>query len=269
MSDLEMTTATTPLLEVKGLRKTFGSVVAIDDVSMALHEGRTAAIVGDNGAGKSTLLKIITGVHQPDAGQILMEGQPVRFPTPVAAKDHGIEALFQDLALVNDLTIWQNVFLGRELVRGEPIGFQRKRAMAGKAAEMLAALDVHLPSAGTRVRRLSGGQRQAVAIGRAVGWNARLTVMDEPTAALGVRERLEVESLIERLRAEGRTFLIISHNFEQVMRLSDEVWVMRHGNVVGHRHTADTTADELVALITGARTSDARFHVTDRRSESR
>jgi D-xylose transport system ATP-binding protein len=242
--------------------------VAIDDVSLKLWEGKTAAIVGDNGAGKSTLIKVITGVHQPDAGELLMEGQPVRFPTPVAAKDHGIEALFQDLALVNDLTIWQNVFLGRELVRGEPIGFQRKRAMAEQATDMLAALDVYLPPASTRVRRLSGGQRQAVAIGRAVGWNARLTIMDEPTAALGVRERLEVEKLIEQLRGEGRTFLIISHNFEQVMRLSDEVWVMRQGNVVGHRRTEETTADELVALITGAKSSDARFHVTDPRSGS-
>jgi ABC-type sugar transport system ATPase subunit len=266
MSETEMTAQATPLLEVRGVRKTFGSVVAIDDVSLSLYEGKTAAIVGDNGAGKSTLLKIITGVHQPDAGQILLEGRPVRFPTPVSAKEQGIEALFQDLALVNDLTIWQNVFLGRELVRGEPIGFQRKRAMVQKATEMLAALDVHLPPTTTRVRRLSGGQRQAVAIGRAVGWNARLTVMDEPTAALGVRERLEVESLIEQLRGEGRTFLTISHNFEQVMRLSDEVWVMRQGNVVGHRRTEETTADELVALITGAKSSDARFHVSDPRA---
>ncbi len=263
MSDTRVTAADTPLLEVRGIRKTFGSVVALDDVSMRLDEGKTAAIVGDNGAGKSTLLKVITGVHNPDAGEILIEGEPVRFNSPVAAKDHGIEALFQDLALVNDLTIWQNVFLGRELVRGEPIGFQRKRAMTEKATEMLAALDVDLPPASTRVRRLSGGQRQAVAIGRAVGWNARLTVMDEPTAALGVRERLEVESLIQRLREEGRTFLIISHNFEQVMRLSDEVWVMRHGNIVGHRHTEETTADELVALITGAKSSDSRLHVSD------
>ena len=269
MSDPDMTTGTTPMLEVRNVRKTFGSVVAIDDVSMNLWEGKTAAIVGDNGAGKSTLIKILTGVHQPDGGQILLEGRPVRFPSPTSAKDHGIEALFQDLALVNDLTIWQNVFLGRELVRGEPIGFQRKRAMTEKATEMLSALDVYLPPASTRVRRLSGGQRQAVAIGRAVGWNARLTIMDEPTAALGVRERMEVESLIEQLRGEGRTFLIISHNFEQVMRLSDEIWVMRQGSVVGHRKTEETTADELVALITGAKSSDARFHVSDPRAGSR
>ena len=264
-----MTSNEAPLLEVRNMRKTFGSVVAIDDVSLQLWEGKTAAIVGDNGAGKSTLLKVITGVHQPDGGQILMDGEPVHFPSPISAKDQGIEALFQDLALINDLTIWQNVFLGRELVRYKPLAIQRKGEMARKATEMLAALDVYLPPAGTRVRRLSGGQRQAVAIGRAVGWNARLTVLDEPTAALGVRERLEVESLIEQLRAQGRTFLIISHNFEQVMRLSDEIWVMRQGNVVGHRRTEDTTADELVALITGAQSSDARFHVSDPRKSSR
>lgn len=249
------TLAVTPLLEVRSVHKMFGSVEAIGDVSLHVNPGEVAAIVGDNGAGKSTLLKIISGVYQPDHGEILVDGNPVRFSSPTAAKQAGIETLFQDLALVDDLTVWQNVFLGRELVV-TPFGFQRRRAMEEQGRAMLGDLQIQLPSVTSTVRRLSGGQRQGVAIGRAVGWNARLTLLDEPTAALGVRERIEVEGLIERLHADGRAFLIISHSFDQVMRLSDEVWVMRHGRLVGHRRTIDTTGDELVALITGTKPSE-------------
>jgi D-xylose transport system ATP-binding protein len=134
--------------------------------------------------------------------------------------------------------------------------FVSKRAMAARARDMLSGLQINIPSVNARVRRLSGGQRQAVAISRAVGWNAKLTIMDEPTAALGVRERTEVENLVERLRDQGRTFLLVSHNFDQVMRLSNEIWIMRNGRVVGHRMTAETSGDELVALITGAKPAE-------------
>lgn len=253
--------AVTPLLEVRGIRKTFGSVVALDDVSLHVNPGEVAAIVGDNGAGKSTLLKIMSGVFPPDHGEVHVDGKQVRFHSPAAAKHAGIEALFQDLALVDDLTVWQNIFLGRELAV-TPLGFQRRGAMEERGRAMLSDLQIQLPSVTSTVRRLSGGQRQGVAIGRAVGWNARLTLLDEPTAALGVRERLEVEGLIGRLHADGRAFLIISHSFDQVMRLSDEVWVLRHGRVVGRRRTKDTTGDELVALITGAKASEERARVT-------
>lgn len=249
------TTAIAPLLEVRGIRKTFGSVEALGDVSLHVNPGELAAIVGDNGAGKSTLLKIMSGVYQPDHGEIFVDGNQVRFTSPAAARHAGIETLFQDLALVDDLTVWQNIFLGRELAV-TPLGFQRRGAMKQRGRAMLSDLQIQLPSVTSTVRRLSGGQRQGVAIGRAVGWNARLTLLDEPTAALGVRERIEVESLIERLHADGRAFLMISHSFDQVMRLSDEVWVMRHGRVVGHRRTTETTGDELVALITGTKLSD-------------
>jgi simple sugar transport system ATP-binding protein len=243
-----------PLLAVRDVRKSFGSVVAIDNATVSVSSGEVAAIIGDNGAGKSTLVKVITGVHAPDEGTVEIDGRPVHLTSPALARRMGIEAVFQDLALVDDLTVWQNLFLGRESVHG-PLGFLRKRDMIDRSAALLDELQIRVPSVKSRVRRLSGGQRQGVALGRAVFWDARLTVMDEPTAALGVRERTEVEDLIGRLKAQGRTFLLISHNFDQVMRLSDEVWVMRSGRVVGHRRTAQTSGDELVALITGARSS--------------
>ena len=244
------------MLEVRNVRKHFGPVVALDGVSISVEAGKVAAIVGDNGAGKSTLVKILTGVHQPTSGEIAFDGQPVVMHDPDEARRVGVETLFQDLALVDDLTIWQNLFLGRELTWGGPLRLTRKRAMAEQAREMLSGLQINIPSIEARVRRLSGGQRQAVAISRAVGWNAKLTIMDEPTAALGVKERTEVENLIERLRDQGRTFLLISHNFDQVMRLSNEIWIMRNGRVVGHRRTAETSGDELVALITGAKPAE-------------
>ena len=243
------------MLEVRNVRKHFGPVVALDDVSISVEAGKVAAIVGDNGAGKSTLVKILTGVHQPTSGELVFDGQPVVMHDPDEARRIGVETLFQDLALVDDLTIWQNLFLGRELTWGGPLRLTRKRAMAEQARQMLSGLQ-NIPSIEARVRRLSGGQRQAVAISRAVGWNAKLTIMDEPTAALGVRERTEVENLIERLRDQGRTFLLISHNFDQVMRLSNEIWIMRNGRVVGHRRTDETSGDELVAFITGAKPAE-------------
>ena len=244
------------MLEVRNVRKHFGPVVALDGVSISVEAGKVAAIVGDNGAGKSTLVKILTGVHQPTSGELIFDGQPVVMHDPDEARRIGVETLFQDLALVDDLTIWQNLFLGRELTWGGPLRLTRKRAMAEQARQMLSGLQINIPSIEARVRRLSGGQRQAVAISRAVGWNAKLTIMDEPTAALGVRERTEVENLVERLRDQGRTFLLISHNFDQVMRLSNEIWIMRNGRVVGRRMTAETSGDELVALITGAKPAE-------------
>jgi ABC-type sugar transport system ATPase subunit len=254
-ADLAAVPGPPKMLEVRNIAKHFGSVVALDGVTISVEEGQVAAIVGDNGAGKSTLVKILTGVHQPTSGEIVFDGKPATLRSPDDARRIGIETLFQDLALVDDLTIWQNLFLGRELTWGGPLRLTRKRAMAAKAKAMLSGLQINIPSINARVRQLSGGQRQAVAISRAVGWSAKLTIMDEPTAALGVRERLEVENLLDRLRGQGRTFLLISHNFDQVMRLSNEIWIMRNGHVVGHRRTSETSGDELVALITGAKAS--------------
>lgn len=241
------------LLHVDQVSKWFGNVHAITDISIWAYSGEITAIVGDNGAGKSTLIKCISGVHTPTAGQILLDGRPIHFASPEDARRAGIETVYQTLALCNDLTIWQNLFLNRELVkRWGPLAFLDQRAMRRQAADMLSRLEVNIPSINARVRRLSGGQRQAVAISRAAGWGSRLVIMDEPTAALGVRETARVEELILRLRDDGLAVLLISHNFDQVMRLSNQIWVMRSGHLVGGRRTQDTSGKELVSMITGA-----------------
>jgi ABC-type sugar transport system ATPase subunit len=242
-----------PLLEVCHLSKHFGNVMALSDASLTAAFGEVTAIVGDNGAGKSTLVKCVSGVHQPDHGDIIFDGKIVRFASPQQSRAHGIETLYQDLALIEDMTIWQNMYLSRELTRKVcPVRVLKRSAMRKGAAAMLEQLHVQVQSVNARVRRLSGGQRQGVAICRAVGWGAKLIILDEPTAALGVQETANVEHLVARLRNEGLAILLVSHNFEQVMRLSDQVWVMRNGKVVGARRTAETSGQELVAILTGA-----------------
>ncbi|MEU1299264.1 ATP-binding cassette domain-containing protein [Streptomyces shenzhenensis] len=243
-----------PLIACEDVSLSFGSVRALAEVSLTLRPGEITALVGDNGAGKSTLVRCISGVHRPDSGRILFDGAPVDFHSPEDAREAGIETVHQNLALVEDLAVWQNLFLNRELVRRfGPLALLDRRAMQKRAKEMVSALAVNVPAVDSRVRRLSGGQRQAVAICRAAGFSSRLVIMDEPTAALGVQETAKVEDLILKLRDDGHTVLLISHNFAQVMRLSDQVWVMRAGRCVGGRRTAETTGDEIVSLITGAR----------------
>jgi D-xylose transport system ATP-binding protein len=244
--------APVPLLEVEGVTKAFGNVVALRGVSLSARAGEVTAIIGDNGAGKSTLIKCIAGVHRPDDGELRFDSEPVSFASPEEARRHGIETVYQNLALIDDLSVWQNLFLNRELTLPGRVPLLNRREMRRRAASLLHDLDVDVPSVRARVRRLSGGQRQAVAISRAVAWGSRLVIMDEPTAALGVRETAKVEDFIRRLRQRGLAVLVISHNFDQVLRLSDQVWVMLNGRVVGGRRTADVTGDELVAMITGS-----------------
>ncbi len=245
------------LLTVKGATLSFGQVRALKGVAMHARRGEVTAIVGDNGAGKSTLIRCISGVHRPDSGEITFDGQPVSFRSPEDAREAGIETVHQNLALVEDLTVWQNLFLNRELTRGfGPFQVLDRKAMRKEASSMVASLAVNVPAVTSRVRRLSGGQRQAVSICRAAGFTSKLIIMDEPTAALGVQETARVEQLIERLRDEGHAILLISHNFAQVLKLSDAVWVMRAGRCVAGRRTAETDGDEIVALITGARAGD-------------
>ncbi|GLY30198.1 ATP-binding cassette domain-containing protein [Kineosporia sp. NBRC 101731] len=250
------TTVTKDLISVEDVSLSFGSVRALRDVSLTLQPGEITALVGDNGAGKSTLVRCLSGIHRPDAGTIRFDGQPTHFSTPQDARNAGIETVHQNLALVEDLTVWQNLFLNREIVHGfGPLAILDKRAMKREAQRMVSTLAVNVPSVTSTVRRLSGGQRQAVSICRAAGFSSQLVIMDEPTAALGVQETERVESLITRLREDGHAVLLISHNFAQVMRLADHVWVMRAGRCVAGRRIAQTTGEEIVALITGAQQS--------------
>lgn len=242
------------LLSCTNVSKSFGGVKALQGVSLTIGRGEITALVGDNGAGKSTLVRCISGVHHPDHGTITFDGNQVRFSEPQQARSSGIETVHQNLALVDDLTIWQNLFLNREIMRWiGPLHLLDRSRMRAKAEDILSDLVINIPDVTSKVRRLSGGQRQAVAISRAASWGSKLIIMDEPTAALGVQETEKVEQLIRQLRAQGVTLLVISHNFDQVMRLSDQVWVMRAGRVIAGRRTRQTSGDELVSLITGAK----------------
>lgn len=241
------------ILACTGISKQFGGVQALQDVDFWAKRGEVTAVIGDNGAGKSTLIRCLVGVHVPDAGQIFFNGSPVRFNDPDEGRRAGIETVHQNLALVDELTVVQNLFLNREIVRRfGPLMFLNRRKMKLQAGELLSRLSINVPSVHQRVRRLSGGQRQAISICRAVGAGATLVVMDEPTAALGVQETANVEGLIGRLREAKVSVILISHNFDQVRRLSDQIWAMRAGRVVGTRRSSETTGNELVALITGA-----------------
>ena len=241
---------TTPLVGIERIRKEFGAVVALQEVTLDVDPGEIVALVGDNGAGKSTAVKCIAGVYPPTSGQILLEGQPVHFSSPLDARSHGIEAVFQDLALANLQPVYMNMFLGRELVRG-PLRRLDREAMAADTQTLLDEFDVRIDSPHKMIRDLSGGQRQGVAIARAVRWAQRLVLMDEPTAALGVTETRRVEELIRRMRDRGRAILIVSHSLDQVFRLADRICVLRRGKQVGIRRTSETTSDEIVAMITG------------------
>ena len=245
-------TATTPLVRLDRVRKEFGAVVALEEVTLDVNPGEIVALVGDNGAGKSTLIKMIAGVHQPTSGQIMLEGEPVRLTNPNDSRDHGIEVVFQDLALADQQPVYMNLFLGRELVRG-PLRRLDREAMMTETQQLLDELDIRVPSPRATIRDLSGGQRQGVAIARATHWAQRLVLMDEPTAALGVQETSRVEDIILRMRERGRAILIISHSLDQVFRISDRICVLRRGQQIGIRQTSETTGDEIVAMITGLR----------------
>ena len=245
------------VLTVSEVTKSFGHVDVLRGVSLTAREGEVTALIGGNGAGKSTLIKIIAGVQPPDSGKITFADKPYEPSSAQDGRELGIETVFQDLALVNELTVWQNMFLNRERVRKVgPLSLLDRRGMVKQAGEMLKDLEVKIPSVESRVQRLSGGQRQGVAICRATGWGGRFVIMDEPTAALGVAETERVEQLIRRLRDQGKSILLVSHNFDQVLRVCDQIWVLRQGRIVGGRRAADTNGRELVDMITGVQHSD-------------
>jgi ABC-type sugar transport system ATPase subunit len=239
----------TPLLEARGITKSFLHVRALDDVDFRIYPGEIVALIGDNGAGKSTLMKILCGAYRADAGTILVEGREVAIRNPQDAVSHGIAVVYQDLALVNHRDVASNVFLGREPTRGPLVD---KRRMVRESREVLRSLKINLPSVYTLVGLLSGGQRQAVAIARAVQQGGRLVFMDEPTAALGVQEQGKVLRLIEDLKAHGTAVVVVSHNLQHVFHVADRIVVMRGGRNAGERIKAQTTAEEVVGLIVGA-----------------
>lgn len=242
-----------PLLEVRNLSKNFGAVQALRDLSMSVHAGEVVALAGDNGAGKTTLIKAISGVYKPSSGEILLKGEPVSFSTPQEAREKGIETIYQDLALADNLSIGANIFLGREPMK-KALGFlpvlDRKK-MADAAKQTMSLLDFHVNRLEAPVSNFSGGQRQAVAIGRAVFWNAQILIMDEPTAALGVPEQRKVIQLIHQLKAQGRGVIFISHNLQDIFAVSDRIVVLRRGVLAGERRISDTNHDEVVKLMVG------------------
>lgn len=239
-----------PLVRVEHLRKEFGAVVAVDGVTLDADGGEVVALVGDNGAGKSTVVNCLAGVYPPTSGRILLDGAAVQFLHPLEARRQGIEAVFQDLALADLQPVYMNMFLGRELVHG-PLRRLDRETMSAETQRLLDDLDVRIDSPRKTIRDLSGGQRQAVAIARAVHWAQRLVLMDEPTASLGVAETQRVEELIRRLRDRGTAILLISHSLDQVFGLADRICVLRRGKQVGIRTAAQTTGEEIVAMITG------------------
>jgi simple sugar transport system ATP-binding protein len=239
-----------PVLRLEHIRKEFGGIVALDDVTLDVQAGEVLALVGDNGAGKSTLVKIIAGVHPPTGGRMLIDGDEVAFADPSAAQKRGIQVVFQDLALVEQQPVYMNLFLGRELVTGPLCRLDRRR-MIRETRQLVDAMDVHIPSPTVAIRSLSGGQRQGIAIARATHWAGKLVLMDEPTAALGVAETAKVEKIIRGLKDRDLAVLLISHSLDQVFRLSDRICVLRRGVQVAVRRTGETSTNEIVAMITG------------------
>jgi ABC-type sugar transport system ATPase subunit len=244
-----------PILEMRGISKVFGHVQALDKVNFELFGNEVVGLVGDNGAGKSTMVKVLSGVYRADAGEILIDGQPADIRTPPDAQRYGIATVYQDLALVDVFDVPSNIYLGTEPKRlGYFIDYPK---MLSNAKTVLSSLRITIPSLQVKVADMSGGQRQAVAVARALAGGKRIFLMDEPTAALGVEQQAKVSDIIMNLRAQGKTVVIISHNMEHIFKVVDRVVVLRHGKIAGKRDKAKTTREEIVGLITGAIQGDA------------
>ena len=244
-----------PLLEARGLVKSFGRVRALRGADFTAYHGEVVALIGDNGAGKSTLVKTLSGVHQPDAGEILFDGRPVTLPTPEAARQLGIETVYQDLALAPDLESSANVFLGREELRHGllgRLGFVDKPAMRRRTAAAFKDLGVGVQDVTAPVADFSGGQRQGVAVARAVTWASKIIFMDEPTAALGVVQTRHVLDLILRVRERGLAVVLISHNMPEVFEVADRIEVLRLGQRVARLRPKEVSMEDIVGAMTGA-----------------
>src|SRR5437660_4008978 len=239
----------TPLLQLRSITKSFGSVQALDDVDFEVRSGEVMALVGDNGAGKSTLIKCVAGIHPIDAGEIRFDGKPVNIHGPKDAAQLGIDVVYQDLALCDNLDVVQNMYLGREV--HSPLFRLKEAPMEQRTAETLRSLSVTtIRSVHQPVASLSGGQRQSVAVARAVLWNSRVVILDEPTAALGVAQTRQVLDLVKRLAEQGQGVVIISHNLIDVFEVADRITVLRLGKNVGVYEREQTTQQEIVQAIT-------------------
>jgi simple sugar transport system ATP-binding protein len=245
-----MTESTLPdVIRTQGLVKRYGAVTALRDVSMHLRKGEILGLIGDNGAGKSTLIKILTGFIQPTAGEIFVNGQEVKLRSVTHARSLGIETVYQDLALVNELSVYHNMFLKRELLH-KPSPLLNNRAMREQARNHLERMGVNIPSVDTEVARLSGGQRQAIAIARAVYSEAKILLLDEPLAAMGAKEGALILDLIRNLKAMGEVSIImIAHNYAQVLEICDRVNLLQHGVIALDKEVAETSMDELTELV--------------------
>ncbi|HUX49188.1 MAG TPA: ATP-binding cassette domain-containing protein [Spirochaetia bacterium] len=244
-----------PILELRGISKSFGAVQALSGVDFEVFPAEVVALVGDNGAGKSTLVKVISGTYRPDSGEYIFEGKPVDINRPADANDLGIQTVYQDLALCDNLDVVANLYLGRETKRPLIPGLLNtidELGMEHAAQSFVDELHVRIPSLRTRIASLSGGQRQSVAVARAVMWNSKVVLLDEPTAALGVEQTQQVKELIMRLREKGLGVVVISHNLLDVFEVTDRIVVLRLGKRVASFDVHATNHEQVVAAITGA-----------------
>jgi len=238
------------VLRGENITKRFGAVTALDGVTLTLKQGEILGILGDNGAGKSTLIKILTGFHQQSSGQLFVDTQETLFRSVDHARSLGIECVYQDLALANSLSIYHNMFLNREIIYRGPLGLLNNRAMRKRAAECLEEIGVQVPSVDLPVEQLSGGQRQAIAVARAVNSNAKILLLDEPLAAMGAREAGLIIDLVLRLKEKGGlSIIMIMHNYAQTLDIADRVMLMQRGRVTYERDTADTSVAELMEIV--------------------
>jgi D-xylose transport system ATP-binding protein len=246
----------TPILEVRGISKHFGAVQALQDVNFEVYAGEVVGLVGDNGAGKSTLVKIISGVHQHDTGEIFFEGRPVAINHPQDSNDLGIETVYQDLALCDNLDVVANLFIGRELTRTrlpilKRLNWLDETSMEKRAIGLLEELHVTLPSVRNLIASMSGGQRQSVAVARSVMWDCKVVLLDEPTAALGVEQTRQVKKLITKLRERNLGVVVISHNLQEILDITDRIIVLRLGRRTATFDTHLARPEQIVAAITG------------------
>ena len=242
-----------PILKITGIRKSFGPVEALRGVDLELRRGEVLALVGDNGAGKSTLIKHISGVYRADSGEISLDGERIDLFTPRQARERGIETVYQDLALADDLSVGANIFLGREPMRRflGVLPYVDNRRIREETISLLGRLNSHIPSKAKSVARLSGGQRQAVAIARAIYWKAKVVIMDEPTAALAVMERENVIKYARDLAASGAGVIYIGHNLVEILEVADRIAVMFRGSIVHTTTAGETTQEKLIKYMTG------------------